>query len=208
MAGTVFAAAPKLIQTSTDVQPPSEVQPGHTYSVSIHYEQDNGDYPSRLVLVIDPPNGQEEVIPPTTEAGDPKTGFPAVFSWTPQQSGAYRLHFEAASKVEPNLVTRYPDSPGNDFQVGSTSLTQKYITFFLLLILTLLLLPYLVFVVLRAANKNADPSTTARTALLVAILASYMLYVYLFYAFSGPLIVILVGIAAVAVLAFLLTRRR
>ncbi len=198
-----YAAPPTLTPIPGD-NFPNEVQPGHTYTFNLQYTQAQGDPPKSLSMILETPGGEvtERATPP---AGDPTHGVPVTWTYAPENAGNYKFHFEATSST--GDATRYPASVSDDPQFVSVSIVTKWVIFLVGLLIALVFLPFVIYVGARAANKRGNPSAVARVALLIGILASFGLFLYLFYTIYSPLLLILVGVGALAALIALSARR-
>ena len=205
-AAPVQAAPPTLTPDAPDNYA-GEVQPGETRTFDVTYQQAEGDPPKSLKLVLETPGG-EVTVPAQIPAGDPTKGIPVTWSYTPQNSGTYRLHFEATSATGESV--RLPADPNNDYNFVSINPLTKYIVLAVGLVIALLFLPFVVYVTARTLNKHGDPAAAARIALLLGILSFCGLAWYLFlrspeYEAIGIAIEV---IAAGAFLVVLFSRRR
>ncbi len=167
-------AAPPTLTPSTEL--PTSVVPGHSYVFHLNYKQSEGDQPQAAQMIVDTPGGADK-IKALTPAGDPVAGEDLSWSFSPQQSGAYQYHFEVTSAT--GGVARYPAGSG-ELSFESPNPVVKYIVLAVGLVIALFFLPFLVYMIARAANKQSDPSAAARVALLIGILAFCGLAWYLF----------------------------
>ena len=95
-------------------------------------------------------------------------------------------------------IARYPAA--DDLQFVSVSLVSKYIIFGVGLLVALFFLPFVVYMGTRSLNKRSDPAAAARIGLLIGVLASFGLYLYLFWSVYGGLGTVIAAIAALGVL--------
>ncbi len=200
---SVFAAPPTLSPAS---EFPTSVVPGHSYVFHLTYKQIEGDPPAVLQMVVDAPYGQA-VQKAQKPAGDPAAGEDLSWDFSPQQSGQYQYHFDVTSAT--GGVARYPAGSG-ELTFESPNPIVKYVVLAVGLVIALFFLPFVVYMIARAANKRSDPSAAARIALLIGILAFCGLAWYLFLQ-NEETRVIGYGIEAVAIGAFLvviLNRRK
>jgi membrane-bound ClpP family serine protease len=205
LVGLAAHAAPPIL---TPIDPggfTQETHPGETRSFDVTYTDAQGDAPKTLDLVLETPGGQvteHAAIPP----GDPTQGIPVTWTYTPENSGAYRFHFEAVSTTGQSV--RFPASPTNDYEFASVNPWTKIGIFIAGLIVAFLILPFVVYVAARSVNRQGDPAAAARIGLFLGVLASLGLYLYLFAADYGVLGIALASVAAVAILIVLFSRRR
>jgi len=196
-----FAAAPTL-EPIAHATPPGEVRPGDPQEFSMLYR---GDPPTALTMVVLTPGGETVRVPAKATSGDPASGVPVTWPFTPSESGQYRYHFEAAAGDIGSV--RYPATPTDDPQFVVVNLYTKYIILVTGLLIALLFLPFVVYVAARSANRRGDPGAAARVALLIGVAASYALFLYLFYTVYSALLLALAGVVALGLLIILFTRR-
>ena len=168
------SAKPPTLEPASEF--PSSVLPGHQYTLHLTYKQPEGDPPQTLQMIVDTPSGQEKIkaFPP---AGDPHAGMDVSWGFEPQQSGQYQYHFEVTSST--GGVARYPSGSG-ELQFESPNQIVKYIVLGVGLVIALFFLPFIVYMLARSANKQSDPASAARIALLIGILSFCGLAWYLF----------------------------
>jgi hypothetical protein len=188
---------------------PSTVLPSHTYTFHLTYKQPEGDPPQTLQMIIDTPYGQVSQKA-ATPAGDPVAGEDVSWVFTPERSGQYQYHFQAASAT--GGVARYPAGSG-ELGFESPSPLVKYLVLAVGLVIALLFLPFVVYLLARSANKRSDPAAAARIALLIGLLSFCGLAWYLFLndnqdPASKTLGIIIEALAVGAFLVVMLNRRR
>lgn len=200
-------AKPPTLEPASEF--PTSVLPNHTYTFHLAYKQPEGDPPQTLRMVVDTPYGQvtQKAATPT---GDPAAGEDASWVFTPGQSGQYQYHFEAASTT--GGVARYPVGNG-ELEFESPNPIIKYVVLAVGLVIALFFLPFIVYMLARAANKQSDPAAAARIALLIGILAfcglAWYLFLYDNQDFPSKMLGIVIEALAVgAFLVVMITRRR
>jgi hypothetical protein len=182
-----------------------EAHPGETRTFDVTYTQPQGDAPKTLDLVLETPGGtvtEHAAVPP----GDPTQGIPVTWTYTPQNSGTYRFHFQAVSVTGESA--RLPASPADDYEFASVNPWVKVGIFVVGVIVAFLILPFVVYVGARAVNRQGDPAAAARVGLFIGVLASLGLYLYLFATDYGALGVVIASVAALGILIVLFSRRR
>ena len=200
---SAFATPPTLSPAS---EFPVSVVPGHQYVFHLTYKQSEGDQPQTAQMIVDTP-AETEKIKAFSPAGDPVSGEDLSWNFSPQQSGQYQYHFEVTSAT--GGVARYPTG-SSELAFESPNPIVKYIVLAVGLVVALFFLPFVVYMIARAANKRGDPGGAARIALLIGILAFCGLAWYLFLQ-NEETRMIGIGIEAIAIGAFLvviLNRRR
>lgn len=206
---TAFAAPPALLPTNQLKNTFSdEVHPGQQKNFDLTYTQADGDPPTSLKMIVDTPSGSVTQAAPVPVAQDATKGIPISWTYTPENSGAYRVHFEAVSST--GGFARSPASSTDFYEFASVSPVTTYVTLAVGLFICLLFLPFVAYVAARSLNKRGDPAAAARVALLVGILAFCALaYQLLFKGSSNHNIgVVIEIIAAGAFLVVLFSRRR
>jgi hypothetical protein len=69
------------------------------------------------------------------------------------------------------------------------------------------MLPFLVYLIARSANKQGNPSSAARIGLIIGIFAALALFIFQFLSWYSPLVLVLGGVAAIFLLVVVITRR-
>ena len=200
---TAAPAAPPKLEPAPNAEVPGEVRPGQTLDFSMNY---TGDPPSALNMVVQTPGGETVRIPAKASGGDPAAGVPVSWRFTPSESGSYKYFFEASAGDLGSA--RYPATPADDPQFVAVNLLTKYLVFLVGLGIGLLFLPFVVYLAARSANRRGDPGAAARVALLIGVIASYALFLYLFYSVYSVLLLGLAGVVALGLLIVLFSRRR
>lgn len=205
-AGNAIAKPPTLEPAS---EFPTSVVPGHQYVFHLTYKQTEGDPPQTAQMIVDTPATTDKVKA-FAPNGDPVAGEDISWNFSPQQSGQYQYHFEVTSTT--GGVARYPSGSG-ELSFESPSMIVKYIVLAVGLVIALFFMPFLVYMLARAANKRSDPAAAARIALLIGILSFCGLawYLFLYNNQDFPTKMLGVGIESLAIGAFLvvmLNRRR
>lgn len=199
IAAVGVSAKPPTLEPTSEF--PTSILPGHTYTFHLIYKQPDGDPPQTLQMIADTPYGQQSQKAPVP-AGDPTNGEDVSFGFTPQQSGQYQIHFEAVSSTGGSV--RYPANTG-EIEMESPNPILKYLVLAIGLIIALFFLPFIVYMLARAANKQSDPAAAARIALLIGILSFCGLawYLFLYNNEDFPTKMLGIVIEALAVGAFL-----
>lgn len=205
LACAAAGAKPPTLTPSVTNEAPTEINVGNAEPFAMVYQQAQGDPPKDLFMVVQTPQGVTlHVSPPTAPIGDPTTGEDVTWIYKPLDSGIYRYHFEATSTTGSSV--RFPAT--DELQFVSVSLTSKYVILVVGLIVALFFLPFIVYIASRSLNKRGDPGAAARVALLIGVLASYGLFLYLFFSVYQFLGVAIGAVATLALLIVLFSRRR
>lgn len=198
-------AKPPTLTPSVTNEAPTEINAGTAETFTMVYQQAQGDPPKDLFMVVQTPQGATVHVPPTTAPiGDPTNGEDVTWIYKPLDSGTYNYHFEATSTTGSSV--RFPLT--TELQFASVSLVSRYIIFGVGLLIALFFLPFVVYVATRSLNRRSDPAAAARVALLIGVLASFGLYLYLFWSVYGVLGIVLAAIASLGILIALFSRRR
>lgn len=206
LAGKAAAAPPKLELNDAQALP-TEVRLNEPLEMSLKY---TGDPPTKLLLVVLTPNGETATVPGKASIGDPSTGVPVTWPYTPTESGEYRYHFEAQAGDLGGV--RYPASPANDYQFVVGSPLTRYIVLGAGLLVCLFLLPFVSYTATRGLNQRGDPAAAARIALLIGLVAYIGLVICVLLLNSTDYVrwlsLALGGVLILAVLVGLFSRRR
>lgn len=182
----------------------TDTRPGVPLSISLTYKQAQGDGVKDANMIVDS-SGSHVIVPARKAGDDPVTGIELSFNFTPQNSETYKYHFEVTSTT--GAFVRFPVDPSHDLQFTSVSPWIKWATLAAGCLFAWLLLPWVVYMAARSMNRRGDPSTAARIALLVGILASYALFLYLFFNVYGMLGTSMGAVVLVMLLIALFSRR-
>lgn len=206
MAASAWAKPPTLELNGAQALP-TEVRLNEPLEMSLKY---TGDPPTKLQLVVLTPDGETATVPGKASVGDPATGVPVTWPYTPTESGEYRYHFEAQAGDLGGV--RFPTSPANDYQFVVASPLTRYIVLGLGLLVCLLLLPFVSYTATRGLNQRGDPAAAARIALLIGVVAYICLALCVLVLPSVDYVkwlsLSLGGVLVLAVLVGLFSRRR
>lgn len=201
--GTTYAAAPKLSEiTGQELQ--DLYQTGRTYTIRLRYSDADGDRPRSAQFIDESPTAGRIPKNAKVETVDDQN-FDLIWEIRGLEQGPHHAYF-IAQDTEGNAV-RYPADTGQFYDFRVEAPATRWIIMGVGLIVGLLFLPFLVYVLARSLNRRGDPSKAARVGLLFGILASAALFIYLFTATYGPIAYAIGGIAALALLVLVLTRR-
>ena len=194
-----WAAGPAL----TGVVLPTEIEAGKPAVFHIVYTSPAGDPATDIRMVISVPGEPDkEVLPTSPQGTDPAKGIDYTFTYSPPDVGTYKYHFVAKSSTTES--TTWP-TPDGEFTVYS--IVRNYISLAIGVALSLLALPFLVYIIARSVNKHGNPATAARFGLLIGIIVSYVCFAVLFHSIYSFLTLGLVAVGAVAMLIAIFTRR-
>lgn len=206
LAGVAVAAPPKLELNGSQPMP-TEVKLHELMALSLKY---TGDPPTKLSMVVLTPDGETVTVPGKASVGEPSTGVPVTWPYSPTESGEYRYHFEAQAGDIGSV--RYPASPADDFQFVVGSPLTRYIVLGAGLLVCLFLLPFVSYTATRGLNQRGDPAAAARIALLIGLVAYIGLVICVLLLNSTDYVkwlsLALGGVLILAVLVGLFSRRR
>jgi hypothetical protein len=208
LAGMLLAppagAKPPTLDQIPGVELPDTYQVGKSYTVRMRYTDPEGDPPKKAQFVYEGPSGRNPKDFTNIEGRDYRGGVTIEWTLTGFEQGSHRAYFTAASA---DGQTRYPPADGQFYTFVVQNPATQWVIMGAGLLVGLLFVPFLVYVLARAANKRGDPSGAARIGLLLGILACAALFIYLFADIYGPLAYGIGIIAALALLVLVLTRR-
>ncbi len=180
----------------------SNYEVGKAYTLKLLYTDKDGDRIKSAKFIEDAPTSVSYDSKSTE--GNPESGQTIVWQINGFEKGGHRGHF----LIETAEGTfRYPPEDKGDYTFSVTSVGDKWILMAVGLFICLGALPFLVYQIARSVNKRGNPSSAARVGLILGIFAALALFIYLFVGIYDPLILALGGVAAVAVLIMVLTRR-
>ena len=197
-------AAPPSLSQVTGNELPGVYQAGRPYTLSLIFTDADGDRPRKASFVDESPAGTQ-TIEGRIGSGDPRAGVTIEWPVRGFAGGGHRAYFEVRDSA--GQVARYPATAGEPYSFVAENVLTKWIILGAGLLVGLMFVPFLAYVLTRSLNRSADPSRAARTSLLLGILACCALFIYLFASVYGPLAYIIGGLAALALLIVVLTRR-
>jgi hypothetical protein len=199
---TAFAATPTLTEVPGD-ELKNSYKAGDTVIFRLSYKDPDDDRITKAQFI------EESGAPldyKTLEGGTPETGQTIV--WEVRggfDAGGHRGYFRVENKA--GEVARYPEDEARRFTFTVASLTQKWIITGVSVVVSLLFVPFLVYLIARSTNKRGNPSSAARIGLLIGIFAALAVYIYEFIGVYDPLFLAIGGVAALALFIIVLTRR-
>ena len=204
--GNARAAAPSLSEVEGNPLR-SVYRAGESYTLRLRYTDPDGDPPrSGGAKFFDESPAGNQTIDGKIGSGDPRNGV--IIEWEVRgfAEGAHNnTRFEVRNRV--GEVARFPADPNTFYSFVAESLVSKLVIMGIGLLIGLLFVPFLFYLLFRAMNRRGDPSRAARVGLLIGLLACVALFIYLFASFYGPLVYAIGGVAALALLVIVLTRR-
>ncbi len=202
----IALALPSLAKP--DIKPTEELkstyQAGQKYVLSLEYRDPDG-YSVESAIFHDSASGAITPYPAKSVSGNTENGLQLVWEMNGFAKGDHKSYFEV--KNEKGTIVRYPSSDKENYVFVVESLMDKWIIMILGILICTLMLPFLVYIIARSANKQGNPSSAARIGLIIGIFAALALFIFLFVSWYSPLVLILGGIAAIFLLVVVITRR-
>ncbi len=198
-------AAPPSLNQLGGSELPGVFRAERPYTLSMVFTDADGDRPKRARFIDRSDAAGNLTVDGRVGPGDPRSGV--VIEWPVRgfAQGGHRAYFEVTGSD--GKTARYPAEPSEFYSFAAESLIPKLVILGVGLLVGLLFVPFLFYILFRAMNRKGDPSRAARVGLLLGILACTALFIYLFASFYGPLVYVLGGVVALALLAVVLTRR-
>ena len=199
-AGLPVVAAPPVLREDPQYPLEGVFRTGKRYTVRVQYLDRDGDRP-RTALFIDQSQGGGKVNYEKAQiiGTDYKEGVTLAWDVPGFAQGGHQAEFVVTSTD--GSSARLP------YNFAVEDLLTKWVIMGAGMLVGLLFLPFLVYVLARSMNRRGDLSRAARVGLLLGILACCALFIYLFASTYGPLTYVIGGIAALALLIVVLTRR-
>ena len=174
------------------------------YVLTLEYTDPDG-YTVKTATFHDGAGGALAPFPAKSVSGDTEGGLRLNWEMNGFAKGDHRSYFEVEN--EKGVKTRYPSNDKEFYVFVVESLIDKWIIMIIGIVISLLMLPFLVYIIARSTNKQGNPSSAARIGLIIGIFAALALFIFLFVSWYNPLVLVLGGIAAVFLLVMVLTRR-
>jgi hypothetical protein len=197
-----FAEKPKL-EEDPALQIKSTSKTGEKLQFNLRYTDKDGDKLTKLTL-IDIVNNQSASFSDYKSEGQPDQGMTVSFELANGLAeGGHNIHFEGENEAGEKV--RFPDKEGEFKGLSIVDETKKWILVGIVSLLSIVGLPYFVYLVARSLNKQGNPSSAARMSLLVGILVALGVLIWQFLA--SPLVIGVGVVVALMLLVVVLTRR-
>lgn len=192
----------------TPLSPPSELKTlyraGEKYTVRLSYRDPDG-YKLKSAKFIDTSQTNNPGFDAKDISGKTEDGIELAWENIEFVKGDHSAHFEVEN--EKGIKVRYPSDTNANYNFAVESLVDKWIVFIVGVVICIAMLPYLVYLIARSVNKQGNPSSAARGALILGIIAALALFIWQFLSWYNPLVLVLGGIAALFFLVIVLVRR-
>lgn len=197
-------ASPTLTTLPAPDNLKSKFQTGQTYTLHLEYKDPDG-FKIKSAKFHDRSKDGEPSFDAESLGGNTENGVPLTWKIAGFAKGDHAGWFEVID--EKGTVTRFPEDKNANYSFVVESITDKWIVMVVGILICLGMLPFLVYLIARATNKQGNPSAAARVGLIIGIFAALALFIYEFMSIYDPLVLVLGGIAAVFLLVVVLVRR-
>ncbi len=139
--------------------------------------------------------------------GSPSDPEGATITWQVNgfEKGDHKGYFVVATDLG---ETRWPGKPSDFWNFKVESLLDKWLVVVVGWVLSLIGVPFLIYLAARALNPRGNPSSAARIGLILGLLLALGIFVQQFLGtYDNPLIWVLAGIAFLGLFVVILTRR-
>jgi hypothetical protein len=179
---------------------------GENYTLHLEYKDPDG-YEIKSAKFHDKSKDGEPSFDAKDDYKNAKVETGVTLSWEVNgfAKGDHAGYFEIEN--EKGIKTRYPGKDGTYYSFAVESLVDKWIVMGVGLLICLFMLPFLVYLIARSANKQGNPSSAARIGLIIGIFAALALFIFQFLSWYSPLVLVLGGVAAIFLLVVVITRR-
>lgn len=197
-------AKPELKPQSAPDDLKSLYRAGEKYTLHLEYKDADG-YAIKTAKFIDKSKDGEVPFDAKEVGGKTEEGVSLAWEINGFAKGEHSGYFEVEN--EKGVKSRYPSDPSSHYSFAVESLTDKWIVFVVGVLICIGMLPFLVYLIARSVNKQGNPSSAARGALILGIVAALALFIWQFMSWYNPLVLVLGGVAALFFLVIILARR-
>ena len=197
-------AKPELKAKSAPDDLKSLYRASEKYTLHLEYKDPDG-YAIKSAKFMDKSKDGEVPFDAKELGGKTEDGVELSWEVNGFAKGGHSGFFEVEN--EKGVKTRYPSDSSKYYSFAVESLTDKWIVFVVGVVICIAMLPFLVYLIARSVNKQGNPSSAARGALILGIFAALALFIWQFMEWYSPLVLVLGGIAALFGLVIVLTRR-
>ena len=176
---------------------------GKPYVLKLEYTDPDGDKIASAKFVEERPT----VINHDYKGMEGDIAKGATIKWEINgfEKGGHEGYFLVKNKTGKSI--RYPAVDKGSYTFAVTSLADLWIKTLLGIFICLIALPFLAYIVARSANKQGDPSRAARFALILGIIGAAAVFLVNFFGVYDYMVLGLAGLAALALLIVVMTRR-
>ena len=190
------------------LSPPDELKnlfrAGEKYTLHLEYKDSDG-YAIKSAKFHDKSRDGEPSFDAKELGGKTEEGVKLTWEISEFSKGDHNAYFEIEN--EKGTKVRYPADPNAYHSFAVESLTDKWIVFIVGVVICIAMLPFLVYLIARSVNKQGNPSSAARGALILGIFAALALFIWQFLSWYNPLVLVLGAVAALFFLVIVLARR-
>ncbi len=201
--GAAFAVPPTLTEVPGD-ELKNSYRTGQNVTFRLSYKDPDGDRIRKAQFIDE--SGGALLDYKTVEGGTAETGQTIV--WDVRggfENGGHKGYFLVTNGAGEEV--RFPEDLERRYTFTVASVAQKWIITGVSIVLSLIFVPFLVYLIARSTNKRGNPSSAARIGLLIGIFAALGVFIYEFVGIYDPLILALGGLTALALFIVVLTRR-
>lgn len=197
-------AKPELKALSTPDDLKTLYRAGEKYTIQLEYKDADG-YAIKSARFVDRSQTNAPPFDAKDISGKAENGIRLVWENIEFIKGDHNAYFEVEN--EKGTKVRYPSNENAYYSFAVESLTDKWIVFIVGVVICIAMLPFLVYLIARSINKQGNPSSAARGALILGIFAALALFIWQFLSWYNPLVLVLGGVAALFFLVIVLARR-
>ena len=208
----VFACACPTVWAQTDLRPVDSnalrttYRDNGTYLLRLQYKDPKGD---DIVKATFHDESRAGAVPVEHQSivGSPSDPDGATVTWQVNgfEKGDHKGYFVVATDLG---ETRWPGKPDDFWNFKVESVADKWLVVVAGWVLSLVGVPFLVYLAARALNPRGNPSSAARIGLILGLVLAVGIFVQQFLGtYDNPLIWLLTGIAFLGLLVVVLTRR-
>lgn len=198
------ASTPTL--TELPGQPlPNSFLTGRTYTLSLIYQDADGDTVKKAQLIDDSAAGHIAIDDKSISPGSPTAGQTITWEVNGFAQGGHHDYFLVTNDI--GSTARYPADATEQYSFTVDSLVTKWVITGVGVLVSLGFLPYIVFLGGRSWNRRGNPSSAARVGLLIGIVASLAIFIYEFVGLDN-LVVLTIGVVTAICLFIVVLAKR
>ncbi len=200
----VFAQAPTLKELSQpDFKLQSDYEPGKPYSLRLEYTDKDGDRIKSAQFINETPTRVSFDF--KSMEGTVENGATLIWAINGFEKGAHSGYFEV--KTATGKTTRYPEDATKMYTFSVSSTSDKWLKAGIGIAICLFAIPFLFYLVARSLNKQGNPSSAARLGIILGILGATAVFLVTFFGTYDWMVLGLGGLAALAIIIIVMTRR-
>jgi hypothetical protein len=181
----------------------SDYEPDKPYSLRLEYTDKDGDRIKTARFVSVTPTSLTFDF--KSMEGSVENGATLIWAINGFEKGAHTGYFEVLNAT--GKTTRYPEEKDKFYTFSVSSVTDKWLKAGIGIVVCLIAIPFLFYLVARSVNKQGNPSSAARLGIILGILAATAVFLVTFFGTYDWMVLGLAGIAALAIIIIVMTRR-